>query len=133
MPGGMRRFEGRVVVVVGGGADGPGRPGDEVPMGNGRAIAMRLAEEGAAVAVTDLDLGRAQETVGVLAGSGLAIAADTADPAKHALAGSFLSFFFVFARGESAIVARGLIWYAVVPYLLVTALTMRGRRKKGRI
>jgi oligosaccharide repeat unit polymerase len=57
----------------------------------------------------------------------LFLAADGADPAKHALAASFLSFVFVYARGESAIVVRGLIWYTLVPYLLVTALTMRHR------
>ncbi len=61
----------------------------------------------------------------------LFLAADGADPAKHALAASFLSFLFVFARGESAIVARGLIWYAVVPYLLVTALTISRRARKA--
>ncbi len=63
----------------------------------------------------------------------LFLKADGADPARHALAGSFLSFLFAFARGESAIVARGLIWYAVVPYLLVTVVTMRGRARKARL
>jgi oligosaccharide repeat unit polymerase len=62
----------------------------------------------------------------------LFIAADGPDPAKHALVASFLSFFLVFARGESAIITRGLIWYAVVPYLLVTVVTMRNRARKGR-
>jgi oligosaccharide repeat unit polymerase len=60
----------------------------------------------------------------------LFLMADSHDPAKQALVGSFLSFFFVFARGESAIVARGLVWYAVVPYLLVTAITIRNRRRR---
>jgi oligosaccharide repeat unit polymerase len=63
----------------------------------------------------------------------LLLTADGADAAKQALVGSFLSFFFLFARGESAIVARGLIWYAVVPYLLVTALAIRGRTRKARL
>jgi hypothetical protein len=63
----------------------------------------------------------------------LLLTADGADAAKQALVGSFLSFFFLFARGESAIVARGLIWYAVVPYLLVTALVIRGRTRKARL
>ncbi len=49
-------------------------------MGNGRAIAMRLADEGAAVAVTDLTVDRAQETIDVLTGRGLAIGADASDP-----------------------------------------------------
>ncbi|MGO9262257.1 MAG: O-antigen polysaccharide polymerase Wzy [Bryobacteraceae bacterium] len=63
----------------------------------------------------------------------LFLTADATDPAKHALVGSFLSFFFLFARGESAGVTRGLVWYAVVPYLLVTALAMRGRPRKARL
>lgn len=58
--------------------------------------------------------------------------AEGLDPAKRALAASFLSFFFVFARGESAIVARGLIWYAVLPYLLATALTIGSRSVRVR-
>ncbi|HVO71373.1 MAG TPA: O-antigen polysaccharide polymerase Wzy [Aggregatilineaceae bacterium] len=55
--------------------------------------------------------------------------ADGDDPANHALTASFLSFFFVFSRGESAIVARGLVWYAILPYLLAAVLTIR--RRKG--
>jgi hypothetical protein len=47
------------------------------------------------------------------------------------LTASFLSFFFIFSRGEAAIVARGLVWYAILPYLLATVLTMRKRRAGG--
>ena len=54
--------------------------------------------------------------------------ADGDDPANHALTASFLSFFFVFSRGESAIVARGLVWYAILPYLLAAVLTIRHRK-----
>jgi oligosaccharide repeat unit polymerase len=61
--------------------------------------------------------------------SRLFLKADGADPARHAFAASFLSFFFIFARGEAAIVARGLIWYAVVPYLLVALFTVRARKE----
>ena len=74
------RLAGRTALVVGGGADGPPRPGEHLAMGNGRAIALRLAAEGATVAVTDVDLGRAEETVAALAGPGLAIRADVGDP-----------------------------------------------------
>src|SRR3546814_2701370 len=49
-------------------------------MGNGRAIAQRLAAEGAEVAVTDIDLARASATVDALAGRGLAIESDASDP-----------------------------------------------------
>lgn len=76
----MQRFIGKVAVVVGGGADGPARSGESLPMGNGRAIAMRLASEGATVAVTDRSLAAAQDTVDVLEVPGLAIEADAADP-----------------------------------------------------
>lgn len=77
-----RRFEGRNVLVLGGGADGPPAPGDAVAMGNGRAIAVRLAAEGANVAVTDLSLQRAEETCSIFPGDvrGLAIASDASDP-----------------------------------------------------
>jgi 3-oxoacyl-[acyl-carrier protein] reductase len=74
------RFTGRNVLVVGGGADGPPRPGDQLAMGNGRAIALRLAAEGASVAVTDRDADSAAATVSALAGRGLAIRADAANP-----------------------------------------------------
>jgi oligosaccharide repeat unit polymerase len=63
----------------------------------------------------------------------LFLIADGADPAKWALVGSFLSFFLVFARGESAMVVRGLIWYAVVPYFLVTIMGMRGFARRARL
>ena len=77
--GAMRRFEGRNVLIVGGGADGPPREGETLAMGNGRAIALRLAAEGARVAVTDRALASAQETVEALDGDGLAIEADAVD------------------------------------------------------
>lgn len=76
----MGRLEGRTAIVVGGGADGPPRDGDDLPMGNGRAIAMRLAEDGARVVVSDRDLGAAQMTVDALATGGIAVEADAADP-----------------------------------------------------
>ncbi|WP_310961206.1 SDR family NAD(P)-dependent oxidoreductase [Nocardioides terrisoli] len=50
-------------------------------MGNGRAIALRLASEGADVAVTDIDLVKAEQTVAALPGRGLALQSDAADPA----------------------------------------------------
>lgn len=77
-----RRFEDKRALVVGGGADGPPRPGETLPMGIGRAIAMRLADEGAQVAVTDIRLELAEATVEALSGPGLAIEADTGDPAQ---------------------------------------------------
>jgi len=52
----MNRFAGRVALVTGAGCVGPG-------WGNGRAIAVRLAEEGARVLAVDRDLARVDETL----------------------------------------------------------------------
>jgi NAD(P)-dependent dehydrogenase (short-subunit alcohol dehydrogenase family) len=71
---------GRRLLVVGGGTRHTDDP--DVPMGNGRAIAVLAAQEGAAVAVTDVDEAAAQETVRLVAeagGTGHALAADAAD------------------------------------------------------
>ncbi len=71
------RFRDRNVVVVGGGAEVADETSGELPMGNGRAIALRLAAEGATVVVSDRDLARAQATVDALpAGRGLAVESD---------------------------------------------------------
>jgi 3-oxoacyl-[acyl-carrier protein] reductase len=75
----MNRFDGRVALVVGGGADGPPRGPGELAMGNGRAIALRLSAEGAHVAVTDIDANAANATVDAM-GGGLGIEADAGDP-----------------------------------------------------
>ena len=50
------RFAGRIAIVTGAGCVGPG-------WGNGRAIAVRLAEEGAQVWAVDRDLSRVEETI----------------------------------------------------------------------
>ncbi|MFO1302889.1 MAG: SDR family NAD(P)-dependent oxidoreductase [Burkholderiales bacterium] len=52
----MRRFEGKVAIVTGAGCVGPG-------WGNGRAVAVRLAEEGAQVVAIDRDPARLAETL----------------------------------------------------------------------
>ena len=46
------RLEGRSVLVVGGGSQGAGDP--DAPPGNGQAISVLAAREGAAVAVVDV-------------------------------------------------------------------------------
>ena len=51
-----KRFEGRVAIVCGAGSVGPG-------WGNGRATAVRFAEEGASVLAIDRDPAALQETV----------------------------------------------------------------------
>jgi NAD(P)-dependent dehydrogenase (short-subunit alcohol dehydrogenase family) len=50
------RFEGKVAIVTGAGCVGPG-------WGNGRAIAVRLAEEGARVLAVDRERARLDETI----------------------------------------------------------------------
>ena len=63
------RLDGKVAAVTGGAA------------GIGKAICLRLAAEGARVAVLDLDQGRAEQTVDAVGGAGLALAADVSDSA----------------------------------------------------
>ena len=65
----MRRFEGRRVLVAGGGSAGPG-------WGNGKAAAVLYAREGARVTVADRDAEAAEETVRIIAEEG-----GTAEPA----------------------------------------------------
>jgi NAD(P)-dependent dehydrogenase (short-subunit alcohol dehydrogenase family) len=68
-------------LVVGAGT----QPGDDAdpPVGNGRAISVRCAEEGASVACLDISLPAAAETLSMLemvGGRGLVIEADVRDP-----------------------------------------------------
>ncbi|MCR5867874.1 MAG: SDR family NAD(P)-dependent oxidoreductase [Aquincola tertiaricarbonis] len=51
-----RRFEGKVAIVTGAGCVGPG-------WGNGRAVAVQLAEQGAQVLAVDRDAARLDETL----------------------------------------------------------------------
>jgi oligosaccharide repeat unit polymerase len=44
------------------------------------------------------------------------------DPAKMAMIASFLSFFLFYARAESAMIIRPLVWYSLIPYLCVRLL-----------
>jgi NAD(P)-dependent dehydrogenase (short-subunit alcohol dehydrogenase family) len=80
---GRGRLAGRRVVVVGAGS----RPNDDPdhPIGNGRAISVLAAREGASIACVDVDQAAAGETVRMIAAGGgraVAIAADVADPAQ---------------------------------------------------
>ena len=60
----MGRLQGRVAVVVGAGQT----PGSTI--GNGRATALRFAQEGAHVVCVDRDIGRAEDTVALIEAEG---------------------------------------------------------------
>lgn len=77
---GAQRLAGRKVLVVGGGQENYGV--DDPPVGNGRAMSVLFAREGATVAVADLDQAKAEETAELVRGEGVevvAIAADASD------------------------------------------------------
>jgi NAD(P)-dependent dehydrogenase (short-subunit alcohol dehydrogenase family)/alkylhydroperoxidase family enzyme len=86
-PGNAARASGRLadrrVLVVGGGTTPSADP--DAPVGNGRAISVLAAGEGAAVAVGDIDEGAANETVRLIeqdGGTAVGLVADAADPAQ---------------------------------------------------
>src|SRR4051812_44029846 len=58
------RLQGRRVLIVGGGQQDIGEP--DTPIGNGRAISVLFAREGAAVAVADRDRASAGATVAMI-------------------------------------------------------------------
>jgi NAD(P)-dependent dehydrogenase (short-subunit alcohol dehydrogenase family) len=75
------RLAGRHLLVVGGGT----RPSDDpnAPMGNGRAVAVAAAGQGATVAVTDISGTAAEETARLVRDQGgrvASLACDVADP-----------------------------------------------------
>ncbi|MDB5965327.1 MAG: short-chain dehydrogenase/reductase [Polaromonas sp.] len=71
------RLQGKVALVTGAGSVGPG-------WGNGRAIAVRFAQEGALVFAVDREAGRMDETVALVRGSGDDIATATCDVTQSA-------------------------------------------------
>jgi NAD(P)-dependent dehydrogenase (short-subunit alcohol dehydrogenase family) len=74
------RLAGRKVLVVGAGTRASDEP--DAPIGNGRAISVLAAREGAAVACADMNRAAADETVRLIAaegGRGEAIVGDVAD------------------------------------------------------
>jgi NAD(P)-dependent dehydrogenase (short-subunit alcohol dehydrogenase family) len=77
---GSARLAGRRIVVVGGGSRGVGRA--DAPPGNGQAISVLAAREGASVAVVDVVEAAAQETVRIIeqdGGNAASVIADVAD------------------------------------------------------
>jgi NAD(P)-dependent dehydrogenase (short-subunit alcohol dehydrogenase family) len=79
---GRARLRARHVLVVGAGTRPS--PDPEAPIGNGRAIALLCAREGAAVACADVDEAAARDTLARIEaehGRGCVVVADVADPA----------------------------------------------------
>src|SRR5260370_25984553 len=70
-----RRLEGKVAIITGAGSVGPG-------WGNGRATAVRFAEEGAKIFAVDRDAERLRETVEGVKRTGGAIATHLCDVTK---------------------------------------------------
>lgn len=68
MSAGTGRLAGRRLLVVGGGTQHSADP--DAPPGNGRAVAVLAAREGADVAVSDIDLAAAEETAALVAAEG---------------------------------------------------------------
>ncbi len=60
----MARLEGRVAIVIGGGQF----PGED--LGNGRAMSLLFAREGAALVVADKNLGSAEQTCAMITEAG---------------------------------------------------------------
>ncbi len=79
----MGRLDGKIVLIIGGGADGPPREGETVAIGNGRATAIQCAREGAAVMAADLKLELAQETVAAIRAEGGRAAAVACDASRE--------------------------------------------------
>jgi len=79
---GRGRLEGRHVLVVGGGQTDIGEA--ETPIGNGRAISVLFAREGAKVAVADRDEKSAAVSVAMMNGRGVTIHADVTKEADIA-------------------------------------------------
>ncbi|MBN1655894.1 MAG: SDR family oxidoreductase [Deltaproteobacteria bacterium] len=78
---GRGRLIGRRILVVGGGQQQYGL--EDAPIGNGRAMCLLFAREGATVAVADQNLESAQSTcraIGDQGGNGFAIRADVRNP-----------------------------------------------------
>jgi NAD(P)-dependent dehydrogenase (short-subunit alcohol dehydrogenase family) len=76
------RLEGRRILVVGGGQQDYGL--DDPPIGNGRAMCVLFAREGAAVAVADIDEASARATADLVEAEGGGAAVLVADAADEA-------------------------------------------------
>ena len=71
-------LENRIALVMGGGASAP-----EAGIGNGQAVALTYAREGASVVVADLDLAAAEATADMIRAEGGMAHALQADVSRH--------------------------------------------------
>src|SRR5437762_13820771 len=81
-----RRLDGKVAIVTGAGSVGPG-------WGNGRATAVRFAEEGAKIFAVDRDAERLRETVERVKKAGGTIATHLCDVTRAADAAAMVHAF----------------------------------------
>jgi NAD(P)-dependent dehydrogenase (short-subunit alcohol dehydrogenase family) len=79
----MGRLDGKVALIIGGGANGPPNPGEPLSIGNGRATGIMCAREGAAVMVADRDHGLAHETASAIRAEGGRADSIAADVSKE--------------------------------------------------
>jgi NAD(P)-dependent dehydrogenase (short-subunit alcohol dehydrogenase family) len=79
----MGRLDGKVALIVGGGADGPPNKGETLSIGNGRATAILCAREGAAVMVADRAETLAGETAAAIRAEGGRAASVAADVTRE--------------------------------------------------
>ena len=75
-------LDGRRILVVGGGQQDYGQ--EDPPLGIGRAIALAAEREGAAVAITDIDIAAAEATAARAASPMVALAGDASDEGEAA-------------------------------------------------
>jgi NAD(P)-dependent dehydrogenase (short-subunit alcohol dehydrogenase family) len=92
---GRARLRGRRVLVVGGGQQDHGL--EDPPTGNGRAMSVLFAHEGAAVAISDLDEGSANATAELVRAEGATAEVIVADAADEEAAAA------TFARARDAL------------------------------
>jgi NAD(P)-dependent dehydrogenase (short-subunit alcohol dehydrogenase family) len=79
----MGRLDGKIALIMGGGADGPPNPGEPLSIGNGRATAIMCAREGATVMAADLKLELAEQTAAAIRAEGGKAEAMAADVSKE--------------------------------------------------
>jgi NAD(P)-dependent dehydrogenase (short-subunit alcohol dehydrogenase family) len=125
-----QRLAGRRVVVVGAGTRNSDDP--EAPVGNGRAIAVLAAREGAAIACVDRDAPAAEETARLVEAEGAAAHVVVGDVVDEAACARIIAESFDALGGIDGLVCnvgigqgRGLADTSVDQWDLVTAVNMR--------